>query len=387
MIKNLIFDFGKVLVDYDFEAFFKRYIPDTNRCKAFTPMLYNEEIQRLLDREAKPFNEIMEEIIGQYPEFEHEIRMFNEYYTDIVTEEMDGMRELLTQLKAEGYKLYGLTNWCSKVYETIRQYEIFKLLDGYVISSEEKVVKPEPEIYQRLFSKFNLRPEECIFTDDKKENIVGGEQLGMRGIVFKNAKQYEEELRRMISENKDDMSWEVLASEYLYKRPWLTAKREHVKLPTGAEIKDFYVLEYPDFCNVIAITKDGKFLLERQYRHAQHFTGYEIPAGCVEAGEDPMEAAKRELYEETGFGGGEWSHFMTISPNAGACTNYSHTYLAIGVEQLSSQHLEESEDIKIVLMESEEVFRMLKNDEFHQAMMAAPLWKYFALNKQLKNDK
>lgn len=180
---------------------------------------------------------------------------------------------------------------------------------------------------------------------------------------------------------KDPMQWEVLESEYLYKRPWLTARREHVKLPTGAEIKDFYVLEYPEFCNVIAITKDGKFLMERQYRHAQQITCYEIPAGCVEKGEKPIEAAKRELYEETGYAGGEWSHFMTISPNAGACTNHSHTFLAIGVEPVSSQHLEESEDIKIVLMERDDVVRMLKNDEFPQAMMAAPLWKYAAINK------
>lgn len=200
MIKNLIFDFGKVLVDYDFVAFFQKMIPDADRCKAFTPLLFNEEIQQLLDREAKPFNEIMEEIIEQHPSFESEIRMFNEHYTEIVTEEVKGMRELLTQLKVEGYKLYGLTNWCSKVYQTIEQFEIFKLLDGYVISSEEKVIKPEPEIYQRLFAKFNIHPNECIFTDDKEENIIGGERLGMKGIVFNNAKQYEEELRQMISD-------------------------------------------------------------------------------------------------------------------------------------------------------------------------------------------
>ena len=94
-----------------------------------------------------------------------------------------------------------------------------------------------------------------------------------------------------------------------------------------------------------------------------------------------MEAAKRELYEETGYSGGEWSKLMTISPNAGACTNYSNTYLAVGVEKISTQHLEDSEDIKIVLLDKDEVLRMLKNDEFHQAMMAAPLWKYFAMNK------
>jgi len=179
------------------------------------------------------------------------------------------------------------------------------------------------------------------------------------------------------------MEWKVLHSEYLFKHPWLTARREHVKLPTGAEIKDFFVLEYPEFCNVIAITKDGKFLMEQQYRHAQHLISTEIPAGCVEKGEDPMEAAKRELYEETGYGNGVWSHFMTISPNAGACTNHSHTFLAVDVEPISSQHLEESEDIKIILLEKDEVIRMLKNDEFCQAMMAAPLWKYAALNNLL----
>lgn len=116
-------------------------------------------------------------------------------------------------------------------------------------------------------------------------------------------------------QDKDPMAWEVLDSEYVFKRPWLTARRDHVKLPTGAEINDFYVLEYPDFCNVVAITKDNKFLMERQYRHAQHLTAIEIPAGCVEKGETSLEAAQRELYEETGYGGGQWTKLMTISPN------------------------------------------------------------------------
>ena len=125
------------------------------------------------------------------------------------------MFDLLTQLKAEGYKLYGLTNWCSKVHLTMTQFPIFKLLDGQIISSEEKVIKPEPEIYQRLFTKFNLKPEECIFTDDRVENIEGGSRLGMDGIVFKDAKQYERELREYLAFHQD-----TIVTERLLLRRW-----------------------------------------------------------------------------------------------------------------------------------------------------------------------
>ena len=215
MIKNLIFDFGKVLVDYDFKAFFRKYIPNTERCQAFTPVLYNEELQQMLDREERPFDVIMEDWIENHKEFEHEIRYFNEHYPEIVTNEVEGMFELLTQLKAEGYKLYGLTNWCSKVYLTMAQFPIFKLLDGQIISSEEKVIKPEPEIYQRLFDKFNLKPEECIFADDRAENIEGGSRLGMDGIVFKDAKQYERELREYLAFHQD-----TIVTERLLLRRW-----------------------------------------------------------------------------------------------------------------------------------------------------------------------
>lgn len=199
MIKNLIFDFGKVLVDYDFEEYFRKQIPDTERCRAFVPILQNEDVQNMLDREEKPFEEALQELIDRHKDFEHEIRVFKEHYPEIVKCEMPGMRNLLCLLKKEGYRLYGLTNWCSKVHITMAQYEIFKLLDGQVISSEEHFIKPEPEIYERLFARFNLKPEECIFTDDRPENIEGGRALGMEGIVFQNAEQYERELREIIA--------------------------------------------------------------------------------------------------------------------------------------------------------------------------------------------
>mgnify|MGYP001775350326 FL=1 len=178
--------------------------------------------------------------------------------------------------------------------------------------------------------------------------------------------------------NHDDKSWRIIHSEYLIKRPWLTARRDHIRMPNGIENEEYYILEYPDWVNVIALTKDGQFLMERQYRHGLQWTGYEICAGICEKEETPLEAAKRELYEETGYGNGHWEHFMTISANATTMTNLCHCFLATDVEKVSEQHLEETEDISIHLLSTEEVRELLTGDLIKQATMAAPLWKYFA---------
>ena len=93
----------------------------------------------------------------------------------------------------------------------------------------------------------------------------------------------------------EDGKWDIINSEYLFRRPWLTVRHDQVRLPDGRINPEFYVLEYPDWVNVIAITEDGMFVLERQYRHGLGKTCYEIPAGVIEKGETPLEAAKREL--------------------------------------------------------------------------------------------
>lgn len=173
----------------------------------------------------------------------------------------------------------------------------------------------------------------------------------------------------------DNMRWQTLASEYIIKRPWLTARRDTVQLPDGAINSEYYVLEYPEWVSIIAITTDGQFLVERQYRHGLDRTDYELPAGVCEADEQPIDAARRELLEETGFGGGEWTELMQLSANPTSHTNLSHCFLARGVTHQSAQHLDATERLEVHLISREELLTLLADGKFMQSLMIAPLYK------------
>lgn len=175
-----------------------------------------------------------------------------------------------------------------------------------------------------------------------------------------------------------NMDWKTLKSEYLFKRPWLTARRDTCQLPDGRINDEYYVLEYPTWVHVLALTKEGDMVIIRQYRHGLGRTCFEIVAGCVEEGEDPLVAAQRELLEETGYSGGEWSEVMQFTCNASAMNNITHSYLAVGVEKTAGQHLDPTEDIEIYTFSQEQVKDMLINGEFMQASMLAALYKFFS---------
>lgn len=173
--------------------------------------------------------------------------------------------------------------------------------------------------------------------------------------------------------------WKLLDSEYLFKRPWLTARRDRLELPDGTVHPEYYVLEYPTWVNIIARTVDGRYLMVEQYRHALGEVLTELVAGCVEDGEEPLDGARRELLEETGYGNGHWQLLTVLSPNAAANNNLSYSFLATDVEKIDGQHLDATEDIEVKLLTEEELRSMLYADRIRQATMAAPLWKYFAM--------
>ncbi|MBO4632584.1 MAG: NUDIX hydrolase [Lentisphaeria bacterium] len=177
------------------------------------------------------------------------------------------------------------------------------------------------------------------------------------------------------------MSWKLLSREYLFRRPpWLTVRHDRLELPNGNIIPEYYVLEYPDWVNVIPITEEGKFVMVTQYRHGIGRVLTEIPAGALEKNDSsPLAGARRELLEETGYGGGEWIELMRISGNAATTSNITHCFLARGVHPVGEPHFDSGEDLTCSLYTEAEVKSMLLEGKIVQSLIAAPLWKYFAL--------
>ena len=197
---TLIFDFGRVLVDYDFDRFFAVLRADYRVSEAafaeFMQVVLAEETYSSLDRELIPFARQVDMLKQQHPACAELCEAFDSRFQEVVTGEVPGMHQLLGELRSSGYRLYGLSNWSSKVYETMRNYsEIFSLLHGRVLSCEEHLLKPEPEIYRRALDRWGLNAEECVFVDDKQANIDGCQAVGIKGIRFAGCTALRRQLR------------------------------------------------------------------------------------------------------------------------------------------------------------------------------------------------
>ncbi len=200
MIRNLIFDFGSVLVDWDPHYLYVPYFGDASKAEWFLteicPYTWNTQADA-----GRSLQEITEERIALYPQWEKEIRMYYDRWIEMMGGQIPGMEELVSDYKARGYGVWGLTNWSRETFPLVRhRYPVFDLLDGIVVSGEERTAKPGPELYRILLDRYALQAETCVFIDDSPRNAAGAEAVGIRGLVFRDAAQLRRDLDEILSE-------------------------------------------------------------------------------------------------------------------------------------------------------------------------------------------
>ena len=185
MIKNVIFDYGNVLIDWNpAYLFLPVFGGDEEKCRFFTDNVCNREWFTRMDR-GENMDVCVSELQARYPLFADAVAMFRDRWFEMCNGEIPGMLELIQDLKSKGVGVFGLTNWPAETFtEARRRFRTLASIDNYVVSSSVKFAKPEPAIYQLLLSKYNLNPEECVFIDDRKDNVDAAKALGMEGIIY-----------------------------------------------------------------------------------------------------------------------------------------------------------------------------------------------------------
>ena len=147
--------------------------------------------------------------------------------------------------------------------------------------------------------------------------------------------------------------------------------------PRTGEEHDFIVLESAPWVNVIALNDREEVVLIWQYRHGTREVTLEIPGGLVDAADEPLAAAKRELLEETGYQGEEWIDLGYVHPNPAILDNRCHTFLALGAKPAGEQSLDEKEDIAVVLKPLAEIPRLIREGGITHALVVCAFWRFF----------
>ncbi|MGX1752156.1 MULTISPECIES: NUDIX hydrolase [Sphingobacterium] len=173
--------------------------------------------------------------------------------------------------------------------------------------------------------------------------------------------------------------WKTIDSKYIIQRPWATLRVDKLEMPNGNIKEEYYVLEYPTWVNMVALTEDNQVIFVKQYRHGAGRIMVELPAGVVEDNEDPEIAARRELLEETGYAFDDISYVCELFANPATSGNITYTYLLTGGRKVQEQDLDPSEDIEVVLMDLEEAKQFLFDNKIGQALHSSAL--FYTLKK------
>lgn len=197
-IKNIVFDFGGVLVDWNPRHLYKSHFHNTDEMEYFLKNICTDEWNIEQDR-GRPLAEATLELQKKFPEYSDSIALFYGQWEVMLKDEIPGTVALLHQLKKK-FVLYGLTNWSAETIDiAYRRFAFFKEFQGIVVSGTEKLIKPDKRIFQLLLDRYFINAEESIFIDDNLNNILAARELGFTAVHFLNPEQLEADLEAILT--------------------------------------------------------------------------------------------------------------------------------------------------------------------------------------------
>lgn len=200
MIRNVIFDVGKVLIDWQPETTMRKVGCSDAEIELLKDRLFRSGVWIEEDRCVLSREELADLFVSQVPELEDKIRKFYAIATESASL-MDYTHEWINNLKSAGYGVYIISNFGEYAWgEAVKAgaIDFLDMVDGYLVSYMIKKVKPEPEIFEELLARYGLKREECIFIDDSATNVEGAEAVGIKGILFTGYEAACAELERLI---------------------------------------------------------------------------------------------------------------------------------------------------------------------------------------------
>lgn len=197
MIRNIIFDIGNVLADFRWRGFLEDKGFDEAMINRIAAATVEHPVWCELDRGEWSEEQLMDAFVANDPAIEAEIRESFGYVAGMVTLR-DYAVDWVKEWKTKGYGVYYLSNFSRKVeIECADSLVFLPLMDGGILSYQDKLIKPDAAIYELLLTRYGLVAEECVFLDDTKKNVDGAEKCGIHGIWFQDKEQAEEELRKL----------------------------------------------------------------------------------------------------------------------------------------------------------------------------------------------
>ena len=181
-------------------------------------------------------------------------------------------------------------------------------------------------------------------------------------------------------DDEEELTWELISTEHIVQDKWIDFRRSAYRFPDGTVFEPFYSYSRRDYVVIVASDEDGNYLCVRQYRQGIGKVTTEFPAGGIErrdgkeygsgdtSAEDALDAAKRELLEETGYESDEWQHMLTIPSNATIADNYAHLFVARNCRKVAGQSLDETECLNVITLSADEIDGLVTDGDFLQAM-------------------